>query len=62
LDILQGVWALEFLSRGEKTRIAPAADVRLNDSPCIRCGRCSACYPRIYDKLGFFDGRKKNNM
>ena len=35
---VQGVWALEFLGRGENTRIAPAADVTLAESPCVKCG------------------------
>jgi NADH-quinone oxidoreductase subunit G len=49
---MQGVWALEFLGRGETTRIAAAADVSLNDSPCIKCGQCSAHCPvgAIYEK------------
>ena len=42
---MQGVWAIEFLGRGEKTRIAPAADVTLAESPCIKCGQCSAHCP-----------------
>ncbi len=42
---LQGVHALEFLDRGDDTRIAPAADVQLADSPCIKCGQCSAHCP-----------------
>ncbi len=42
---MQGVWALEFLGRGEGTRIAPSGDVNLNDSPCIKCGQCSAHCP-----------------
>ena len=42
---MQGVWALEFIGRGEKTRIAPAADVTLAESPCIKCGQCSAHCP-----------------
>lgn len=42
---LQGVWALEFLHRGENTRLAPAGDVVLNESPCIKCGQCSAHCP-----------------
>ncbi len=32
---VQGVWALEFLGRGENTRIAPAADVSLAESPVL---------------------------
>ncbi len=49
---MQGVWALEFLGRGEKTRIAPAADCTLAESPCIKCGQCSAHCPvgAIYEK------------
>jgi NADH-quinone oxidoreductase subunit G len=49
---MQNVWAIEFLGRGLKTRIAPAADVKLADSPCIRCGQCSAHCPvgAIYEK------------
>jgi len=42
---MQNVWALEFLSRGEHTRIASAGDVALVDSPCIKCGQCSAHCP-----------------
>ena len=49
---MQGIWALEFIGRGEKTRIAPAADVTLAESPCIKCGQCSAHCPvgAIYEK------------
>jgi NADH-quinone oxidoreductase subunit G len=42
---MQNVWAIEFLGRGEKTRIAPAADVQLGEGPCIKCGQCSAHCP-----------------
>jgi len=42
---MQDVWAIEFLGRGEKTRIAPAGDVKLGEGPCIRCGQCSAHCP-----------------
>ena len=42
---MQDVWAIEFLGRGEKTRIAPAADVALAEGPCIKCGQCSAHCP-----------------
>ncbi|HTH13102.1 MAG TPA: NADH-dependent [FeFe] hydrogenase, group A6 [Spirochaetia bacterium] len=42
---MQDVWALEFLSRGDQTRIAPAGDVTLAESPCIKCGQCSAHCP-----------------
>ena len=49
---MQNVWAIEFLGRGEKTRIAPAADVKLAEGPCIKCGQCSAHCPvgAIYEK------------
>lgn len=42
---MQNVWALEFLGRGETTRIAPTADVNLSESPCIKCGQCAAHCP-----------------
>jgi NADH-quinone oxidoreductase subunit G len=41
----QDVWALSFLERGIKTRISPAGDIQLADSPCVRCGQCSAHCP-----------------
>jgi iron-only hydrogenase group A len=41
----QDVWALSFLERGFKTRISPAGDIQLNDSPCVKCGQCSAHCP-----------------
>lgn len=49
---LQGVWALEFVGRGEHTVIAPAANLTLDDSPCIKCGQCSAHCPvgAIFEK------------
>ena len=49
---MQNVWALEFLGRGDATRIAPAGDVSLGESPCIKCGQCSAHCPvgAIYEK------------
>ena len=42
---MQDVWALSFLQRGFRTRIAPAGDIKLADSPCVRCGQCSAHCP-----------------
>jgi len=42
---MQNVWAIEFLGRGIKGRIAPAADAPLGDSPCIKCGQCVAHCP-----------------
>jgi len=49
---VQNVWALEFLGRGIKGRIASATDVPLGDSPCIKCGQCSAHCPvgAIYER------------
>jgi iron-only hydrogenase group A len=49
---MQNVWAIEFLDRGFETRIAPAADVELADSPCIKCGQCAAHCPvgAIYER------------
>jgi NADH-quinone oxidoreductase subunit G len=49
---IQGVWALEFVGRGEHTVIAPAANLLLDDSPCIKCGQCSAHCPvgAIFEK------------
>ncbi|MBN2625216.1 MAG: iron hydrogenase small subunit, partial [Spirochaetales bacterium] len=46
------VWALEFINRGEDTIIKPAGDIMLNESPCIKCGQCSAHCPvgAIYEK------------
>ena len=51
-QMLQGVWALEFVGRGENVRIAPAGDAVLADSPCIKCGQCSAHCPvgAIYER------------
>ena len=42
---VQNVWALEFLGRGIKGKIASAADTPLNESPCIKCGQCAAHCP-----------------
>ncbi|MDR2071346.1 MAG: [FeFe] hydrogenase, group A, partial [Treponema sp.] len=49
---MQNVWALEFLGRGIKGRIAPAADTSLGESPCIKCGQCAAHCPvgAIYER------------
>ncbi|MFZ5802897.1 MAG: NADH-dependent [FeFe] hydrogenase, group A6 [Candidatus Omnitrophota bacterium] len=41
---MQNVWALCFMDRGFKTRIAPAG-VNLGESPCVRCGQCAAHCP-----------------
>ncbi len=42
---IQNVWALSFLERGFETRVAPAGDISLSESPCISCGQCSAHCP-----------------
>ena len=42
---IQQVHALEFLDRGFESRIAPAGDISLAESPCIKCGQCSAHCP-----------------
>ena len=42
---VQGVYALEFLKRGFDMRIAPAGDISLKESPCVKCGQCSAHCP-----------------
>lgn len=42
---IQQVHALEFLDRGFNARIAPAGDIQLAESPCIKCGQCSAHCP-----------------
>ncbi|MDR0670039.1 MAG: [FeFe] hydrogenase, group A [Treponema sp.] len=49
---IQNVWALEFLGRGIKGRIASAADAPLGESPCIKCGQCAAHCPvgAIYER------------
>jgi NADH-quinone oxidoreductase subunit G len=41
----QDVWALSMLERSLQTRISPAGEIDLADSPCIRCGQCSAHCP-----------------
>ena len=42
---MQNVWALSFLDRGINTRMAPAGDITLAESPCVKCGQCSAHCP-----------------
>ena len=49
---VQNVWALEFLGRGIKGKIASAADAPLGESPCVKCGQCAAHCPvgAIYER------------
>jgi len=49
---MQNVWALEFVGRGDTMKIAAAGDAPLGESPCIKCGQCSAHCPvgAIYEK------------
>lgn len=49
---LQGVYALEFIGRGDSTIMSPAANLPLNESPCIKCGQCITHCPvgAIYEK------------
>jgi NADH-quinone oxidoreductase subunit G len=49
---MQGVYALEFIGRGDQTLMSPVAGLPLNDSPCIKCGQCSAHCPvgAIFEK------------
>ncbi len=49
---LQGVFALEFIGRGDMTEMAPAAMLTLEESPCVRCGQCVVHCPvgAIYEK------------
>ncbi len=42
---IQNVHALSFLGRGMHTRMAPAGDILLAESPCVMCGQCSAHCP-----------------
>ncbi|GAB1482558.1 NADH-dependent [FeFe] hydrogenase, group A6 [Treponema sp.] len=64
---MQNVWAIEFLGRGIKGRIAPAADVKLGESPCVMCGQCAAHCPvgAIYehdDTKKVWDGLHKAEL
>lgn len=42
---VQNVWALSYLNRGLVTKVTGANDVRLADTPCIKCGQCAAHCP-----------------
>ncbi len=41
----QNVWALSYLHRGLSTKITGANDALLANTPCIKCGQCSAHCP-----------------
>ena len=41
----QDVWALSYLNRGLATRVTAAGGIPLAESPCIKCGQCSAHCP-----------------
>ena len=51
---MQDVWALCVKHRGIGAVVAPAGDIPLADSPCVRCGQCSAHCPTgaitVYDQ------------
>ena len=49
---LQDVWALEFIGRGDNTLMTAAGGATMAESPCIKCGQCSAHCPvgAIYEK------------
>jgi iron-only hydrogenase group A len=53
---MQNVWALSMIDRGIETRISAAGDIQLADSPCVKCGQCSAHCPTgaifEYDETG----------
>lgn len=42
---VQDIWALGFLNRSVNTHIATAGNVCLANSPCIKCGQCTAHCP-----------------
>lgn len=42
---MQNVHALCFMERGIETRISAAGEINLNESPCVKCGQCSAHCP-----------------
>lgn len=59
---MQGVYAMEYVNRGDKTVIGPVAGVDLAHSPCIKCGQCAVHCPvgaitirnpirKVFDKL-----------
>ena len=42
---MQNVWALSVEHRGLEAHVGPAGDIELAESPCVRCGQCSAHCP-----------------
>ena len=49
---LQDVWALEYIGRGDDTLMTAAGGALIAESPCIKCGQCSAHCPvgAIFEK------------
>lgn len=42
---LQGVYALEYVGRGDNVQMIPACGLNLSESPCVKCGQCAAHCP-----------------
>ncbi|MDD3669230.1 MAG: NADH-dependent [FeFe] hydrogenase, group A6 [Alphaproteobacteria bacterium] len=44
-QVMQKIHALTYLDRGIKSRVGVAGGLPLGDSPCVRCGQCTAHCP-----------------